>query len=201
MKRLKTIIVTFIIVNECSFTFIWQKMNFEMNNTILLHREPSSFYLHTSFLLIGIMQIINIFVCMTLILTIILNRTLWTIPNLLTMNSSFAILIYTIVIIIQLIVGMARSNTNHRYVCLILSYFTSIATDAICYSYLVTAVSQFFYNILYHQKYLLTFRMHWLIIFISWCISILLPLLLYLSGKSNIFAFNTLTGVHCFRCI
>ncbi|CAF1514288.1 unnamed protein product [Adineta steineri] len=66
--------------------------------------------------------------------------------------------------------------------CIFLTYFTSIATNAICYSYLVTAISQYFFNILYRRKYLLTFRMHWFIIFLSWFISFLLPLLLYLQG-------------------
>ncbi|UJR07655.1 hypothetical protein I4U23_011943 [Adineta vaga] len=98
------------------------------------------------------------------------------------MNSSCAIFTYSIVLIAQLIIGLIPRDKSNEYVCIILSYFTSIAADAICYSYLVTAISQFFFNILYHQRYLLTFRVHWFIIFLSWCISSLLPLLLYFSG-------------------
>jgi len=79
------------------------------------------------------------------------------------------------------------------------SCFTSRGENAICYSYLVTAISQYFFNILYRRKYLVTFRIHWLIIFVSWSMSVFLPLLLYLSVEYEIFL-KILTNVNYFRC-
>jgi hypothetical protein len=153
-----------------------------MNNS-LRSREPSTIYLKTSFLLLGMMQIISIVLSSILILTIILRRTLHTIPHLLTANSSFGIFIYAVVIIAQLIVGSHGNDTGKEGLCIFLSYFTSIAADGICYSYLVTALSQYLFNILFRRRYLLTFRIHWYIILLSWFISCLLPLFLYLPGE------------------
>ncbi len=154
-----------------------------MNST----REPSIIYLRTSFALLGIMQMINIVLSSTLILTIVRHRTLHTILNLLTANSSFAIFIYAIAIIAQLIVGLQPRDKGKEDLCIFLSFYTSIAADAICYSYLVTAISQYFFNNLYRRRYLLTFRIHWFIILLSWSISCLLPLFLYLPGEYKIF--------------
>jgi hypothetical protein len=128
------------------------------------------------------MQIINILLSSILILTIIFHHTLHTVPNLLTANSSFTINIYAWIIIVQIIVGLKSRDTVEDSLCIFLSYFTSIAANAICYSYLVTAISQYFFNILYHRQYLLTFRVHWFIIILSWCISFFLPLFLYIPG-------------------
>jgi hypothetical protein len=117
-----------------------------------------------------------------LILTISFHRTLHTVPNLLTANSSFTILFYALIIIVQIIVGLKSKHQIENSLCVFLSFSTSIAANAICYSYLVTAISQYFFNILYSRKYLLTFRVHWFIILLSWCISIFLPLFLYIPG-------------------
>ncbi|CAF1030005.1 unnamed protein product [Adineta steineri] len=124
------------------------------------------------------MQLISILLSSILILIIAFHRTLRTIPNLLTVNSSLAIFIYALILIAQLIAGLQSINKEKEDMCIFLSYFTAVAADAICYSYLVTAISQYFFNILYRRKYLLTFRTHWIIICISWFISCLLPLLL-----------------------
>jgi hypothetical protein len=130
-------------------------------------REPSIISLKISFLLLGIMQMMNILLSSILLFTIILHRTLRTVPNLLTANFSFALLIYAITIIAQLIVGLQSRDQVEEDLCIFLSFVTMIGTDAICYSYLVTAISQYFFNILYRRKYLLTFRIHWLIILLS----------------------------------
>jgi hypothetical protein len=156
-----------------------------MNNS-LNTREPSIIYLKISFILLGIMQLISIILSSILIITIILHRNLRTIPNLLTANSSFAILFYALTIIAQLIVGLGSKNRGKESSCIFLSYITCIGADVICYSYLVTAISQFFFNILYRRKYLLTFHIHWIIILLSWCISSLLPLLLYFPGMYEV---------------
>lgn len=149
-----------------------------MNNS-LNTRESSIIYLNISFILLGIMQLISMTLSSILIITIILHRTLRTIPNLLIANSSFAILFYALTMIGQLVAGLEPKNRGKESSCIFLSYITCIGADIICYSYLVTAISQFFFNILYRRKYLLTFRIYWIIILLSWCISSLLPLLLY----------------------
>ena len=151
------------------------------------NREPSTVYLTISFVLLGIMQAVSIVCSSILIVTIGLHRQLRTIPNLLTANSSVAIWIYAWLMIAQIIIGFQPIYVMRGSVCLLLSYLTCIAADAICYSYLVTAISQYFFNILYRRKYLLTFSVHWFIILLSWCISCLLPLLLYFQGNDEVF--------------
>lgn len=155
-----------------------------MNNTC----EPSIIYLRTSLALLGIMQMVNIIISTILILTIILHRILHTVLNLLIANSSLAVFIYSVAIIAQLIVGLQPRDKGKEDLCIFLSYYTSIAADAICYSYLVTAISQYFFNISYRRRYLLTFRTHWFIILLSWLISCLLPLFLYFAGQYRIFS-------------
>ncbi|CAF3724364.1 unnamed protein product [Rotaria sp. Silwood1] len=86
------------------------------------------------------MQIINILISSILILTIIFHRTLRTIPNLLAANSSLAIFIYALTTIAQIIVGLQSRDKGKEDLCIFLSYFTTIALDLICYSYLVTAI-------------------------------------------------------------
>jgi hypothetical protein len=146
-------------------------------------REPLSNCLKISFLLLGIIQVINSILSCLLILTIILHRPLRTISNLLKVNSSFAIFIYSLVFLAQLIVGLQSTQDRNEGLCIFLSYFTVTGADAICYSYLATAISQYFFSILFRRKCLLTFRTHYLIIFLSWCISCLVPLVLYFSSE------------------
>lgn len=157
-----------------------------MNNSES-NREPSHIYLSISFTLLGMMQIISIGLSSILTLTISFHRHLRTVPNLLTANSSIAIFLFAWFMIAQMIIGFQPIHSRKGSLCILLSYLTCIATDAICYSYLVTAISQYFFNILYRRKYLLTFSIHEFIIFLSWSISCLLPLFLYLQGKCKVF--------------
>ena len=146
-------------------------------------REPSSTYVHTIFVLQGISLALNILLSGLLILVIVIHRRLRTICNLLTVNSSVAISFYSLIFIGQLIVGLHEYDEQKKSLCIGLSYLTLIGVNAICYSYLVTGTSQYFFNILYRHKYLLTFSMHYLLISISWALSSVLPLLLYTSGQ------------------
>jgi hypothetical protein len=146
-------------------------------------REPSSTYVHTVFVLQGISLTLNILLSNLLILAIVIHHRLRTICNLLTVNSSVAISFYSSIFIGQLIVGLQVYDDQKRSLCIGLSYLTLVGVNAICYSYLVTGTSQYFFNILYRHKYLLTFSMHYLLIIISWSLSSVLPLLLSSSGQ------------------
>lgn len=156
-----------------------------MNATENIGRAPSFAYLRTSFVLLMIMQVYNLCLTSILIITIITHRAFRTIPNLLTANSSFAIFYYSTLFIIQLGIGWNPNHQIDQGSCVLISYLTVIAADTICYSYLVTATSQCFFNLFYRRKYLLSYAVHWMLIIVSWIISGLLPLLLYLPGKMD----------------
>ena len=157
--------------------------NRDTMNTSFNSREPSSTYLHIVFVLEGISLTFNIFLSSLLVLTIIIHPRLRTICNLLTINSSVAISFYSLIFICQVILGLQEYNHQHRSLCIGFSYTTLVGVNAICYSYLVTGTSQYFFNVLYRHKYLLTFSMHYLMIFVSWSLSSVSPLLLYASGQ------------------
>ena len=167
-----------------AFHFLLFNLRGEMNKSDTEgDRGPSLVLLQTSFILLGLMQIYNLGLTSVLIFTIVIHRRLRTIPNLLTSNSSAAIFFYSSVFIGQIIVSQQSDQNRREDLCIFLSYSTVSAAGAICYSYLVTATSQLFFNVLFRRRYLLTFSMHWLIIALSWIVSALLPLTLYLSGE------------------
>ena len=148
-------------------------------------RRPSPLLLRTSFILLALMQIFNLSLTSALILTLLVHRRLRTIPNLLTGNSSVAIFFYSSMFIGQLIVSEQSEDSRREGWCILLAYCTVAAASAVCYSYLVTGTSQLFFNVLFRRRYLLTLPVHWATIALSWLISALLPLTLYLSGKSH----------------
>jgi hypothetical protein len=152
-------------------------------NTSENSRVPSATYLHTSFVLLGLMQLFNIVLTSLLTLTIVLHRPFRTLSNLLTANSSAAIFSYSVLFIGQLLLAKDSKDSRKEPTCIILSYLTATSADAICYSYLVTAISQYFFNIRHRNRYLLTFRVHFSMIIASWLISCLLPLFLYVEGR------------------
>ncbi|CAF3936473.1 unnamed protein product [Adineta steineri] len=129
------------------------------------------------------MQFFNIILSSFVILLVVLRRSLRTIPNLLMSNSSFTIFCYSLTLIIQLVTELQQTEKSNQVACKLLAYFTNSSVNAICYSYLVTAISQYFFNILYRRKYLHTFRVHYCMIFLSWTVTSCTPLILYFSGE------------------
>ena len=121
------------------------------------NREPSSNYLSISFSLLAIMQVISITLSSVFLLTISLHRHLCTVSNLLTANSSVAVFIFA-----QMIIGFQPIYPRKGRACILLSYLTCV-------------------------QYLLIFPVHEFIILLSWCISCLLLLFLYLQGTCKVF--------------
>lgn len=155
---------------------------FTMNENYGNNRRPADAYLVTSFILLGIMQLINILLSSCILFVILPHRCNRTISNILTANSSLAVLIFSLAMAVQLAVGIAKDSKENQAVCNYLSYLTSLAAGATCYSYLTRAVSQYFFTIL-HRRHLLTVRVHYYLVSLTWLLSALMPLVLRFSGK------------------
>ena len=154
------------------------KMNITANT-----RRPSEIFFTASLSVNGLMQIFNLVSSLLLIVPISIHRPLRTISNLCATNSAISILIFSVFSLIQMIFAIYSHTMIRKELCRSLSYLNSVGANAICYSYLVTAISQYFFNVRHRQNFLLTFNTHWFIIILSWIISLILPSLLYLSSE------------------
>lgn len=124
--------------------------------------------------LFGCCVFINIIFSLIVIITIIYN---WyprcrSTANLLVCNSAATLLFYSIAMSIQIPFIIQDdpfpSQTMDIIFCNIRAFLVTTATAVKGYSYLIQAISSFFITILHNQRFLLTFRMNWMMIIVSW---------------------------------
>lgn len=116
-----------------------------------------------------------IFSCVT-IMTIILNRQCHNVTNLLICNTSGIVIIYSICHFSTAIYGLREDWALNQPACIFRGYFFLVLAVALCYSYSIQAISRLFFVVLYKYKRLLTCSTHWIIIILSWILSILFPI-------------------------
>ena len=144
---------------------------------------PSEIFFTTSLAINGLLQIFNLVMSLSLIVPILLHRPLRTISNLCVANSAASIFHFGLFSLCQMFLGLWLAESQPPTLCQFLAYMTFTGANTICYSYLVTAISQYFFNVLHRYNYLLKFNVHCFIILINWIICLLLPLILYFLGN------------------
>ena len=144
------------------------------------------FYIITT-TLFSLLSLITIIFTVTAIVTI---RSHWhtkfrSVANLLTCNSSAALLFYAISISIQIPL-IAQANPLVWYgansiICRFFAFLVVCATSVKTYSYMVQAVTQYFITILHQRRSLQTLRSTWSMIITSWLVSVVIAVGLLIS--------------------
>jgi len=83
------------------------------------------------------------------------------------------VIFYSIIIIIASIIGFREDWAFNAPLCSLRAYCFNIAIATICYSKSIHAISRLFFAALYKHRYLLTWRVHWILIIFNWVIGII----------------------------
>ena len=115
---------------------------------------------------------INLLVCFPTIVMVIKIRRFRTLNNILLCNTCVAAIFYSIVIIVASIYGFREDWAFSAPLCSFRAYFFNVGVALICHSKSLHAISRFFFAVLYKQRYLLTWRFHWILICLNWIIGL-----------------------------
>jgi hypothetical protein len=133
------------------------------------------FYTINFSLAIVVSIIALIFAFLTIIIFVI-NRQCRTISNLLACNTAIAVIFYYILNLFSSIYGLREDESYNQPACIFRGYCYTASCTAICYSYLIHAISRLFSAVFYNHRSLLTWSVHWLMIIINWFICITSPI-------------------------
>lgn len=105
------------------------------------------------------------------------KHRLHTLRHLLMCNTCIASIIYCIVQPMNYIILIFFPDVTSVTFCRWRAYLAYISCCAMCYSFLIQAISRLFIS-LFSRKYksLLTFKMHYILISIQWTLSLIMPL-------------------------
>jgi hypothetical protein len=131
-----------------------------------------SFFL-INFLFSILISTVALVFSLTMIIIVATHQTCRSVSNLVTCNTSVFIAIYFIINFASSIYGFRADWAFNQPVCLFRAYSFIAVSGSICYSYLVQAISRFFFVVLFKHKYLVTYRVHWYMIALNWIIGIL----------------------------
>ena len=121
-------------------------------------------------------SIISIILNITTIFIVSKHRPLRTFNNILLCNSSCAIILHSIMVIISSVIGIREDWSMNALLCPLRGYLCNLGIAAIYYSKLVHGISHLFFAVLYKHRYLLTWRSHRILITFGWFLSILVSL-------------------------
>ena len=91
-------------------------------------------------------------------------RALHTLNNILLCNTHVSVLFYSILILIQSILGFDKYWALNAPFCSFRAYLYNVAITTVCYSKSIHAISRLFFIIFYKHRQLLTRRTHWFLI-------------------------------------
>ena len=148
------------------------------------------FFLVTSIIFILLIFITVVFAS-TIIITLVCH---WksrcrTIANLLTCNSCVTLLYQALATMIEIAfvhldIDAANSHNPPTIFCRIRAFLYLSSCSTITYSYLIQAISRYFITVVYRYRFLLTFRTNWILIVISWILSILIAASMFSSPSA-----------------
>ncbi|CAF0764434.1 unnamed protein product [Adineta ricciae] len=110
-----------------------------------------------------------------ILITVICIRSCRTIPNLLICNTSVATILYYLLNLVSIFYALQNDWEQHQPGCVFRAYSYTALCAALCYSYSIHAISRLLFTVFYTHKSLQTWFIHWMMIIISWSISILTP--------------------------
>lgn len=138
-----------------------------------------SFYT-INFIILIITSIICLIFALLFIIIVIIDVQHHTITNLLSCNTTVAIICYTITELLSYIFGLRGDWLYHQPLCIVRAYCTYAFSSVICYSYLIQAISRLCLIVFNKYKHLQTYRVHWILITVSWLIGMSIPLVMFI---------------------
>jgi len=123
-----------------------------------------------------IASIFGLILSIITIFTISFERQLHSVTNLLTCNTSLAVGLYLIFSLIASIYGLNEKWSLNQPACQFRAYIFVVSCTALLYSHSIHAISRLFFVIFHKYRYLLTWRIHWILVIISWVLGIFLPI-------------------------
>ena len=106
-----------------------------------------------------------------IIFVIINHRQCHSFTNLLVCDLCVTSMIYSILHIIGCFYGLREGWDVHQPFCTMRAYLLLVMITAASYSFMIQAISRLFFVIFYTHRFLRTWRVHWILIILKWCIS------------------------------
>ena len=130
---------------------------------------PDYFYIiHYSISIVA--STIGSIFALCMIIIVCVNRKCRTIATFLTCDTALAVILFSTLNILSAIFSLRAASSDHQPACAFRAYCYTVLSAVICYSYAIQAISRLFFTVLYSYQYLLSWRFHWLMIAIRWCI-------------------------------
>lgn len=121
--------------------------------------------------------LISIFLSCGILILIYLTKRLHTIAHILICNTCLSSIFYSIVQCINYIYLLFLPWETSDVLCRYRAYFGYMSIAAVVYSYFIQALSRYFFSIFHtNYRWIVSFKIHYLIILIQWIVVILLPL-------------------------
>ena len=111
-----------------------------------------------------------------MILVVIFHRQCRTINNVMMCNIATATLVYAILQIISAGFALQSEWFTYQPACFLRAYLYNASCTAVCVSYTVQSISRLFFTLFYKHRLLLTWRMHWFLISITYVAMMILPI-------------------------
>jgi 7 transmembrane receptor (rhodopsin family) len=107
---------------------------------------------------------ITIFLGLAIIVAVIIHHPCRTVRNLLLCNTAAATCIYSLFQITLAVYGFRADPLHPPPACVFQAYFYTAVCVMVPVSYLLQSISSYFFAVLYRHKYLLGWKIHWLMI-------------------------------------
>lgn len=189
-------------INLLYYFFLWRKksrnsskgfqysstllfLRFKMNSTLVNFKRSSANY-RLIIPISMVFSIISVFISCGILLLIYLTKRLHTISHILICNTCISSIFYCLVQGINYIYLIFLTSDTSDISCRYRAYFGYMSIASVIYSYFIQALSRYLFSI-YHTKYrwILSFKIHFIIILIQWIIILLIPLPALLTNDIN----------------
>lgn len=130
-------------------------------------------YFQMNFIFSIILCRIGLIFSVLTVIVIVENRRFETFHYLFICNSSFASILYCMITMIGSSYSLQSNWMSNEPYCSFRAYLYNVSIACICHSKSVHAISRFFFSILYKYRFLLTKRIHQVLIVLTWLISLI----------------------------
>lgn len=147
-----------------------------MNSTVINFKRSSANYQ----LIIPIslcFSLISVIISFGILFLIYLTKRLHTIAHLLICNTCISSIFYCLIQGINYIYLIFLTSNTSDVSCRYRAYFGYMSIASVIYSYCIQALSRYLFSIFQtNHRWIITFKIHFLIIFLQWIIVLLIPL-------------------------
>lgn len=136
---------------------------------------PNLFYI-ICFSISIIASSVCISIGVAMIAVIISHRQCRTINNMMLCNIAATTILYSILQIISAGFALQKDCLTYQPACFFRAYLYNAVCTAVCVSYTIQSISRLFFTLFYKHRRLLTWRIHWYLISITYVATFILPI-------------------------